>query len=180
VGERPQRRDTARGAWIRADPRGGDGGIRYELAQRLERLRSLARSASSPSLGSTVSECAVSPSSEHLTPYSIRGTAHSRHCGGKLVLAATERFCPIANLARFVHAYRFWEQGWARTDANFLSSAQTGESAGLLFRPPRRRSTKRQQRIASVCGLPGECWSPRVPRSAAPAPSSLRPCAKNA
>jgi hypothetical protein len=28
----------------------------------------------------------------NLTPYRIRGIAHSRNCGGKLILAATDRF----------------------------------------------------------------------------------------
>jgi hypothetical protein len=41
----------------------------------------------------------------NLTPYRIRGIAHSRNCGGKLILAATDRFCPIANLVLAVHAY---------------------------------------------------------------------------
>jgi hypothetical protein len=40
----------------------------------------------------------------NLTPYRIRKIAYSRHCGGKLILAAAERFCPIANLVRIVHA----------------------------------------------------------------------------
>src|SRR5262245_30936656 len=35
VGERPQRRLSARGAWLRSNERNGDGGIREELAEEV-------------------------------------------------------------------------------------------------------------------------------------------------
>jgi hypothetical protein len=41
----------------------------------------------------------------NLTPYRIRAIAHPRHGSGKLILAAAERFGPIANLLFVVHAY---------------------------------------------------------------------------
>jgi hypothetical protein len=41
----------------------------------------------------------------NFTPYRVRGVAHSRHRGGKLILAATDGFHPIANLMLVVHAY---------------------------------------------------------------------------
>jgi hypothetical protein len=66
--------------------------------------RSLARSSSSPWLRSVASECPICPMSINLTPYRIRGIAHSRHCSGKFILAATELFYPIANLLSSVHA----------------------------------------------------------------------------
>jgi hypothetical protein len=65
---------------------------------------SLARSSSSPWLRTVASGCPICPMSINLTPYRIRGIAHSRHRCGKLILAATEDFRPIANLVLVVHA----------------------------------------------------------------------------
>jgi hypothetical protein len=42
--------------------------------------------------------------SANLTLYRIGWIAHPRHGSRKLILAAAERFCPIANLVCFVHA----------------------------------------------------------------------------
>jgi hypothetical protein len=39
----------------------------------------------------------------NLTPYRIRGVAHSRYRSGKLILAAANLLDPMANLVRFVH-----------------------------------------------------------------------------
>jgi hypothetical protein len=67
---------------------------------------SLARSSSSASryfslARVALSECPARPMSINLTPYRIRGIAHSLHCSSKLIPAATEGSCPIADLAFF-------------------------------------------------------------------------------
>jgi hypothetical protein len=87
--------DRARRRWPHS-PRAGE---------EVRRSRSLARTSSSPWLGSLAPDCPICPMSINLTPYSVSGIAHSRDCCDKLILAAAERFCPITNLVRFVHVY---------------------------------------------------------------------------
>src|SRR5262245_49785235 len=82
--------------------RGCDGGVRQGLAQLGGQPR-LARSSSSPSRYFCLRECPICPMSINLTPYRIRGVAYSRHCSGKLVLAAANLLGPMANLVCFVH-----------------------------------------------------------------------------
>jgi hypothetical protein len=41
----------------------------------------------------------------NLTPYHISRIAHPRQGSGKLILAAAERFGPIANPLLVIHAY---------------------------------------------------------------------------
>src|SRR5262249_9357164 len=90
---RPTESGRARLQWLRS----------LELAKKLGISRSIARTSSSPWLGSVASDCPICPMCIDLTPYCIRGVAHSRHCSGKLSLAAANLLDPMANLVCFVH-----------------------------------------------------------------------------
>jgi hypothetical protein len=79
--------------------------------------------------------------SVNFTPYRIRGIAHSSHCGGKLIVAAAERFSPITNLMLVVHAYPWTIRRASvfeivRHWFNFpsLHSSSVGTDKCLLFR----------------------------------------------
>src|SRR5262245_12291155 len=83
---------TREAAW-RHSPRAG---------AEVRESRLLARS-SSPSRYFCLRECPKCPMSINLTPYRIREVAHSRHCRGKLILAAADLLGPMANLVCFGH-----------------------------------------------------------------------------
>src|SRR5262245_15276575 len=90
---RPTESGRARLQWLRS----------LELAKKLGISRSIARTSSSPWLGSVASDCPVCPMSINLTAYCVRGISHPRHGSGKLIVAAAESSCPIADFTLFIY-----------------------------------------------------------------------------